>query len=111
MSRSGSAMYEWVVSVSTHAATELRELLVPGRPGMVVSRAALLGLWTWRDCVKCVTSQRQLRSRPADRRIARRHRRNVLRAGDLMPCQRVLAPVTATGPPQAAEPAAAQVSS
>ena len=29
-SRSGSHMYEWVVSVSTHATTELRELLVPG---------------------------------------------------------------------------------
>src|SRR5271166_1387062 len=76
---------------------------------MVVSRAALLGLWTWRDCVKCVMAQRQLHSRSADCRIARRRRRNVLRAGDLMPCQRVLAPVTGAGPPQAAETAAAQV--
>src|SRR5580700_2705440 len=38
-----------------------------------------------------------------------RYRRNVLRTGDLMPCQRVLAPVTGAGPPQAAETAAAQV--
>jgi hypothetical protein len=38
---------------------------------MVVPRAALLRLWRWRDCVKCVIAQRQLHSRSADRRIAR----------------------------------------
>lgn len=35
--------------------------------------------------------------------------RNVLQAGDLMPCQRVLAPVTGAGPPQAAESVTARI--
>jgi hypothetical protein len=35
----------------------------------MLPRVALLRLWTWRDCVRCVIAQRQLRSSPDDRRI------------------------------------------
>ena len=41
--------------------------------------------------------------------LRRRCRHNVLWMGDLMPCQRVLAPVTGMGLPHAAEAATAQV--
>jgi len=36
---------------------------------MMVSRAAVPRLRAWRDCVKCVITQRQPRSRPDGRRI------------------------------------------
>ena len=77
---------------------------------MVVSRVAFLRLRTWRDCVKCVIAQRQLHSRPADRRIARAAAGETS-YGRVISCRAsvVLAPVTGAGPPQAAETAAARV--
>jgi hypothetical protein len=64
------SFYENTAFLSTRTSAELRELLIPGRPGMMVPRAAPPGLWPWRDCVTCVIAQRQLCFQSDDRRIA-----------------------------------------
>jgi hypothetical protein len=53
--------YKNTAFLSTRISAELRELLIPGRPGMMVPWTAPLRLWPWRDCVKCVIAQGQLR--------------------------------------------------
>jgi hypothetical protein len=62
--------YRNTASPSTHTATELRELPIPGGREWWSSPAALLGMRPRRDWTKCVITQRQLHSRSADRRIA-----------------------------------------
>ena len=62
---------------------------------MMVPRTALLRLWPWRDCVKCVIAQRQLRSRPDDRRTASAAVCITSCKGAVfLLCQRVLAPAS-----------------
>jgi len=77
----------------------------------MVPRTAFLRLWPWRDCVKCVIAQRQLSSRPDDRRIASAavYVTSCKRAVFLI-CQRVLAPASErarnrrVGPPSPSAP-------
>jgi hypothetical protein len=60
---------------------------------MMVPRTALLRPWPWRDCVKCVIAQRQLRFRPDDRQIASAPVCvTSCRQAVFLLCQRVLAP-------------------
>jgi hypothetical protein len=101
--------YRNTTSLSAHTATELRELLIQGGrewwlPGRSSSSTDVTGL---REvCYRAKAAAFQVGCSPD---YTRRRRRNVLRAGDLMPCQRVLAPVTGAGPPQAAESVTARI--